>query len=286
MLGAGSFLAATILTGDYDWVARLGGAGWVFLLSMIILMPTITPWIKRRMGRGRGQGAYRTPHVGGEPCTTSRRRCRGTAPSETKGKVIRWARFYDLGTWLLTFGREPGIRRMTIELAGIKDGERVLDVGCGTGTLAIAAKRAAGPGGEVHGIDPSAEMIAVARGKAAKAGVDAQFQTAVIEKLPFPDGHFDLVLSSLMLHHLPADVKRAGFAEVSRVLKPGGRFLAVDIAESSGHFGHILQALGVHKTEGKLGEAPEMLREAGFEDVELARTKYKPLWVLRATKGG
>ena len=209
-----------------------------------------------------------------------------TAPTETKGKVIRWARFYDVGTWLLTFGREPGIRRMTIELADIKKGERVLDVGCGTGTLTIAAMRQAGPSGEAHGIDPSAEMIGVARQKAAKAGVDAQFQTAAIEKLPFPDGHFDLVLSSLMLHHLPADVKRAGFAEVNRVLKPGGRFLAVDIAESSGHFGHILQALGVHKTEGKLGEAPAMLREAGFEDVELGRTKYKPLWVLRAAKGG
>jgi demethylmenaquinone methyltransferase/2-methoxy-6-polyprenyl-1,4-benzoquinol methylase/phosphoethanolamine N-methyltransferase len=138
----------------------------------------------------------------------------------------------------------------------------------------------------VHGIDPSAEMIAVAREKAAKAGVDAQFQTAVMEKLPFPDGHFDLVLSSLMLHHLPADVKRAGFAEVSRVLKPGGRFLAVDLAESGGFFGHVIQALGLHKTEGKLGEAPAMLREAGFGDVELGRTKYKPLWVVRATKGG
>lgn len=48
---AGSFLAATTLGGDYDWVARLGGAGWVFLLSMIIFMPTITPWVKRRLGR-------------------------------------------------------------------------------------------------------------------------------------------------------------------------------------------------------------------------------------------
>jgi len=208
----------------------------------------------------------------------------GRAPMETKGKVIRWARFYDLVTWLMTFGREPGIRRMTIELAGIKEGEWVLDVGCGTGTLAIAARRPAGPAGEVHGIDPSAEMISVAREKAAKGGVDAQFQTAVMEKLPFPDGHFDLVLSSLMLHHLPPDVKRAGFAEVNRVLKPGGRFLAVDLAESGGFFGHIIQALGLHKTEGKLGEAPDMLRAAGFEDVELGRTKYKPLWALRATK--
>jgi len=210
----------------------------------------------------------------------------GTAAVKTKGKVIRWARFYDLVTWLMTFGQEPGIRRMTIELAGIKKGERVLDVGCGTGTLTIAARRQAGPTGEVHGIDPSAEMIGVARQKAARAGVDARFQGAVIEKLPFPDGHFDVVLSSLMLHHLPADVKRAGFVELRRVLKPGGRFLAVDIAQSGGFFGHIIQALGVHKTEGMLGQAPAMLREAGFEDVELGRTKYKPLWVVRATKGG
>ena len=52
LLAAGSFLAVTILSGHYDWVARLGGAGWVFLLSMIILLPTVTPWLKRRLGRG------------------------------------------------------------------------------------------------------------------------------------------------------------------------------------------------------------------------------------------
>jgi hypothetical protein len=60
LVGAGSFLAATTLSGDYDWVARLGGAGWVFLLSMIILMPTITPWVKRRLGRPEAQS--RTAH--------------------------------------------------------------------------------------------------------------------------------------------------------------------------------------------------------------------------------
>ena len=55
LLGVGAFLAATTLSGDYDWVARLGGAGWVFLLSMIILMPTVTPWLKRRLGRAEAR---------------------------------------------------------------------------------------------------------------------------------------------------------------------------------------------------------------------------------------
>ena len=55
LIAAGSFLAATTLSGDYDWVARLGGAGWVFLLSMIILMPTVTPWLKRWLGRGEAR---------------------------------------------------------------------------------------------------------------------------------------------------------------------------------------------------------------------------------------
>jgi cytochrome c biogenesis protein CcdA len=54
LLGAAAFLAATTLRGDYDWVARLGGAGWVFLLLMIILMPTVTPWVKKRLGGRQG----------------------------------------------------------------------------------------------------------------------------------------------------------------------------------------------------------------------------------------
>jgi hypothetical protein len=49
-LGAGVFFAVTVFTGDYSWVARVGGSVWVFGLSMIILMPTVTPWLRRRLG--------------------------------------------------------------------------------------------------------------------------------------------------------------------------------------------------------------------------------------------
>ena len=86
----------------------------------------------------------------------------------------------------------------------------MLDVGCGTGSLTIAAKKRAGPASKVSGIDPSSEMIAKAQKKAKREGVDISFQNSVIEGLPFSDGHFDVVLSSLMLHHLPKAARELG----------------------------------------------------------------------------
>src|SRR4030067_118878 len=81
----------------------------------------------------------------------------------------------------------------------------------------------------VRGTAAAREMIEQARRKAAKAGAKADFRVALIEELPFGEAEFDLVLSSFMLHHLPDGVKRKGLAEVRRVLKPGGRFLAVGV---------------------------------------------------------
>jgi len=86
----------------------------------------------------------------------------------------------------------------------------------------------AGPAGETCGIDPAPEMVELARRKAAQAGVTVRFEVGVIEALPYPPDHFDVVLSSLMLHHLPDELKRRGLAEIHRVLKPAGRLLAVD----------------------------------------------------------
>ncbi len=209
----------------------------------------------------------------------------GEPAPETKGHVIRWARFYDLVTMLISLGRAPAIRRMTVKMAKVAPGEVVLDVGCGTGTLTIAAKARAGPTGQVHGIDASPEMIEVAREKAGKKGADVDFRVGLIENIPFPDGQFDVVLSSLMLHHLPDDVKRQGFQEIRRILKPDGRFLAIDLGASAGVLGHLVQVLGLHRGEGAFEEVPGMLTAAGFAAVQSGRTRYKPLWFVRATKG-
>lgn len=187
---------------------------------------------------------------------------------QTRGRVIHWARFYDLISLLMC----SSVRRKTVEMAQLVPGEKVLDVGCGTGTLAIAAKSKVGPRGGVHGIDASPEMIEVAQRKAAKERVDVRFQVALIEELPFPDSQFDLVLSSLMLHHLPDDLKQKGFAEIKRVLKPGGRLFAVDLgAKDRSLLGRILGFIPGHHHRlppDYLDQLKVMAQETGFSDVE------------------
>jgi ubiquinone/menaquinone biosynthesis C-methylase UbiE len=167
----------------------------------------------------------------------------------TKGGVIHWATGYDVLAWLLMGGRERAFREKLVRIARLEPGDAVLDVGCGTGTVALVAKRQVGATGVVHGIDPSPEMIARAKKKAARAAADVTFAEAIVEALPYPDARFDVVLSTLMLHHLPRSARQAGAREIRRVLKPGGRALVVDFGPSPhgkrsliGHFhrhGHV-----------------------------------------------
>jgi ubiquinone/menaquinone biosynthesis C-methylase UbiE len=149
----------------------------------------------------------------------------------TTGRVLHWAAGYDLLVWLLTHRSDRAFRELLVGLAHLVPGESVLDIGCGTGTLAIVAKRQVGTSGHVFGIDASPAMIARATAKAAKAGTDVSFKTAVVEALPFPDGQFDVVVSTLMLHHLPRKLRQQGAREIRRVLNPQGRVLVVDFGQ-------------------------------------------------------
>jgi ubiquinone/menaquinone biosynthesis C-methylase UbiE len=192
------------------------------------------------------------------------------------------ARYYDLLAWLLTLGRERAFRERLVELARLEPGEAVLDVGCGTGTLAIAAKRRVGAAGTVHGIDASPEMIDRAKRKAVKAGIDVEFQTGVVEALPFPDAHFDAVVSTLMLHHLPRPVRQQCAREMRRVLKPGGRVLAVDFATPARERKGILARLHRHGHLA-LRDIVELLSEAGLRVVESGSVGVSDLQFAAAT---
>ena len=170
------------------------------------------------------------------------------SPPQTKGRIITWAWLYDFVVAFLSLGREQTMRRMTLDLAQLQAGESVLDVGCGTGALTMLTVERVGASGMVCGIDAAPQMIAVARRKAAKRNLAIDFQVGLIEKLAFPDDSFDVVLSSLMMHHLPGELKRQGLVEIARVLKPGGRLLILDFLPrpSQGTHKYHMQQLVIH----------------------------------------
>lgn len=177
----------------------------------------------------------------------------------THGIVMDWGWRYDFLVGVVTFGRERTYRRRIVDMAQLQAGEAVLDVGCGTGSLALVAKEVVGPTGRVCGIDPGAQQIARASSKAARRGLSTEFQVGVIEQLPYPDQSFDVVLSTLMMHHLPDSLKRLGLAESARVLKPGGRLLIVDIHGQMGSSHHGTQDL------------PALMQAAGFSQVKTGK---------------
>jgi ubiquinone/menaquinone biosynthesis C-methylase UbiE len=191
---------------------------------------------------------------------------RRVAPNTT-GIVIHRAFLYDVFVWLASLGRERTYREKALDLARLKSGESVLDIGCGTGTLAIAAKRRVGPAGSVNGVDASPEMLARAARKANKAGTEVAFKNGVVEALPFPDGQFDAVLSTVMLHHLGHKARQQCAREVRRVLKPGGRVLAVDFARPAEGRRGLLDHFH-HHGYVNLHDLVALLTDAGLNTVE------------------
>jgi ubiquinone/menaquinone biosynthesis C-methylase UbiE len=187
----------------------------------------------------------------------------------TTGLVINMGWRYDLFEWivdpLLFRGQLRALWRRTLELARLQPGEQALDVGCGTGTLALAAARRVGASGHVVGIDPGPQQIARARAKSAQVHAPIEFQIAVIEQLPFPNQTFDVVFSTLMMHHLPAPVKRQGLAEIARVLKPGGRLVIGDFVRKQDRTGRATQ---FHAGGSSVVELSTLLADCGFENMK------------------
>ena len=185
---------------------------------------------------------------------------------------------YDSYMKWMTLGRERALREMTVSLAQVKPGDCVLEVGCGTGTLTLAAKRQAGPSGKVYGIDVIPGMIELSRRKAAQAQVDVTFQLGSIDDIPFPANQFDVVLCSFMIFHMSDMVRRKGMPEIYRVLKPQGRLLVLDLALPTQPLPKaIARALFGGMLQHDLRELLPLMEASGISDIEIAQARFRVL---------
>jgi ubiquinone/menaquinone biosynthesis C-methylase UbiE len=160
------------------------------------------------------------------------------------------------------------IHRPLADQAGIRPGQRVLEIGCGTGNLALLVARLH-PGAEVVGLDPDPKALARARRKAERRSLPVRFDRGFAQKLPYADASFDRVLSALMLHHLGPDEKERALREVRRVLGPGGSLHLVDLGGAKEPADGFMARLS-HRNRmlrDNFGDRiPTLMRDAGLAD--------------------
>lgn len=174
--------------------------------------------------------------------------------------------------WLLPlydpFTRLIGIEsahRKLAEQAELGSATRVLEIGCGTGNLALLVKQMR-PQVEVVGLDPDSKALARAARKARRAGLTLELDRGFADKLPYPDGSFDRVLSSLMFHHLDGDLRLASLREVLRVLRPDGSLHLMDFGGESHHLHGLARFARRSRTlkDNWDGRIASLMHEAGF----------------------
>lgn len=182
--------------------------------------------------------------------------------------------------------RERRFKSRLLSAAALRPGFRVLDLGCGTGTLALMAKRAL-PAARVVGIDADPVAIDMARKKAAREGVSIDFHVGLAQQLPYPNHFFDRVLSTLFFHHLPHEGKLDALSETARVLTPGGELHLADFGLPANGlmraaFSLLRKFDGMETTEDNVaGRLPEMISRCGLINVRETASYSTVLGTIR-----
>lgn len=191
---------------------------------------------------------------------------RSAVAQQTEGVTLdHAAKVYDTLSPLMTLGLERRYHRIVIQRLALQGSEQILDIGCGTGTLTrdIAAALGNKALSCCTGLDAAEQMIKAAQRKA--SGIpNIRFDAAVAERLPYANGSFDAAVSTFFFHHIHFELKKKVLAETARVLKPGRRFIVVDVDTPTTRFGSLCARSGhwlfqqneiAETIDGKLREA-------------------------------
>jgi ubiquinone/menaquinone biosynthesis C-methylase UbiE len=211
----------------------------------------------------------------------------------TSGRYIpalkfRWLTpFYDfLLKWVMG---EEMFKRKLVAQANIQPDMKALDLGCGTGTLTIMLKQNA-PAANITGLDGDEDVLAIAHAKASQAGTEIEWEKGYAYDLPYPDNSFDIIVSSLVFHHLTHEEKVRTFQEIYRVLRPGGTFHMVDFGPPHNLYERLLAVFDRWLEEAEdnaAGRLPAMMQSAGLQQIEEtfhSTTVFGSLSMLRAVK--